>query len=288
MGFYRGPHIVTDGLVLYLDAANQKSYPGSGTTWANLLPYNNGSFSINGGSPPAFLANDNISIQFSGSNDGNQAVHTGSFASVTQYNEINISGSNPFTIISSFYFRNYPPQRSYSDTSNYTSICVKNSYNPNYGLNISYDLPSPSISGSFTRALAYGVIRNLTGTSGVTIGYGFAGITTLTSQPLLPNNWYQIAFTQQWNPSLTRHELAIYINGALSNSTTYTPPSVGGISYPVNFYNTGPVNISNPNISSGNGIYSNLNISQNIIYNRALSATEVLQNYNATKTRFGL
>ena len=27
-----GPNIVTDGLVLSLDAANKKSYPGSGTT----------------------------------------------------------------------------------------------------------------------------------------------------------------------------------------------------------------------------------------------------------------
>jgi hypothetical protein len=30
------------------------------------------------------------------------------------------------------------------------------------------------------------------------------------------------------------------------------------------------------------------NIAQASIYNRALSASEVLQNYNATKTRFGL
>jgi hypothetical protein len=29
-------------------------------------------------------------------------------------------------------------------------------------------------------------------------------------------------------------------------------------------------------------------ISNTLIYNRALTATEVLQNYNATKTRFGL
>jgi hypothetical protein len=28
-----GPHTVTEGLVLHLDAANTKSYPGSGTTW---------------------------------------------------------------------------------------------------------------------------------------------------------------------------------------------------------------------------------------------------------------
>ena len=30
------PHIVTDGLVLCLDAANPRSYPGSGTTWYDL------------------------------------------------------------------------------------------------------------------------------------------------------------------------------------------------------------------------------------------------------------
>ena len=33
---FTGPHIVTDGLVLSLDAANTKSYPGSGTTWYDL------------------------------------------------------------------------------------------------------------------------------------------------------------------------------------------------------------------------------------------------------------
>ena len=36
MGFYRGPNIVTNGLVLALDAANPKSYPGSGTTWYDI------------------------------------------------------------------------------------------------------------------------------------------------------------------------------------------------------------------------------------------------------------
>ena len=33
MGFARGPKIVTDGLVMTLDAASTRSYPGSGTTW---------------------------------------------------------------------------------------------------------------------------------------------------------------------------------------------------------------------------------------------------------------
>lgn len=32
----RGPYVVTQGLVLYLDASNTRSYPGSGTIWTNL------------------------------------------------------------------------------------------------------------------------------------------------------------------------------------------------------------------------------------------------------------
>lgn len=36
MGLAHSPSIVTNGLVLCLDAANVKSYPGSGTTWFDL------------------------------------------------------------------------------------------------------------------------------------------------------------------------------------------------------------------------------------------------------------
>jgi len=36
MGFYRGPNIVTDELVLALDAGSTRSYPGTGTTWYDL------------------------------------------------------------------------------------------------------------------------------------------------------------------------------------------------------------------------------------------------------------
>ena len=35
--------IVTNGLVLALDAANRKSYSGSGTTWTDLSGNNNSS-----------------------------------------------------------------------------------------------------------------------------------------------------------------------------------------------------------------------------------------------------
>mgnify|MGYP003118665655 CR=1 FL=1 len=36
MGSFGGPDIITDGLVLSLDAASTRSYPGSGSTWSDL------------------------------------------------------------------------------------------------------------------------------------------------------------------------------------------------------------------------------------------------------------
>jgi hypothetical protein len=41
MSYSNGPKIVTNGLVLYLDAGNSKSYPGGGNTWYDLSGKNN-------------------------------------------------------------------------------------------------------------------------------------------------------------------------------------------------------------------------------------------------------
>lgn len=41
MAFHFSPKIVTDGLVFALDAANHKSYPGSGTAWDDISGYKN-------------------------------------------------------------------------------------------------------------------------------------------------------------------------------------------------------------------------------------------------------
>ncbi len=41
MGLHRGPKIITDGLVLCLDAADRKSYPGSGNIWYDRSGYQN-------------------------------------------------------------------------------------------------------------------------------------------------------------------------------------------------------------------------------------------------------
>jgi hypothetical protein len=77
------------------------------------------------------------------------------------------------------------------------------------------------------------------------------------------------------------NRLKCYINGSLL-SVTYngTIPSTSGPSNSV-------FSIGNSQ-GLGNINYANGNIAQVLIYNRALSDTEVLQNYNATKGRFGL
>jgi len=70
MGFYRGPQIVTSGLVLHLDAANLKSYPGTGTTWYDRSGNLNGGVVNNGTlyNGPSFSSTNMGSLVFNGTN----------------------------------------------------------------------------------------------------------------------------------------------------------------------------------------------------------------------------
>lgn len=66
MGISYNPSIVRTGLVMYLDAANGKSYPGSGTLWTDLTGTGNNGTLTNG---PTFNSANLGSIVFDGSND---------------------------------------------------------------------------------------------------------------------------------------------------------------------------------------------------------------------------
>jgi hypothetical protein len=66
MGFFRGPNIITDGLVLALDAANTKSYPGSGTTAYDLSGNLNSGSLVNG---TGFSISNQGAWDFDGTND---------------------------------------------------------------------------------------------------------------------------------------------------------------------------------------------------------------------------
>ncbi len=65
MGLYHSPRIVTNGLVLALDAADRNSYPTTGTTWFDLAGSNNGTLT-NG---PTYNSANGGSIVFDGTND---------------------------------------------------------------------------------------------------------------------------------------------------------------------------------------------------------------------------
>ena len=66
MGTSYNPHIVSDGLVLCLDAANPRSYPGSGSTWYDLSGNGNNGTLVNG----VGYSGDNLgSLSFDGVND---------------------------------------------------------------------------------------------------------------------------------------------------------------------------------------------------------------------------
>ena len=60
------PSIVRDTLVLYLDAANTKSYPGSGTTWTDISGKGTNATLTNG---PTFDSGNSGSIALDGTND---------------------------------------------------------------------------------------------------------------------------------------------------------------------------------------------------------------------------
>ena len=66
MGLSHSPRIVTNSLVLCLDAANTKSYPGTGTTWSDLSGNSNDGTLNNG---VGYSSDNNGALVFDGSDD---------------------------------------------------------------------------------------------------------------------------------------------------------------------------------------------------------------------------
>lgn len=82
MAFFRGPSIVTDGLVLYLDAANPDSYPGSGTSWFDISGNGNHFTLYNGVS---FSGSEKGVLVFDGVNDyasSNNTINLNQFSQI--------------------------------------------------------------------------------------------------------------------------------------------------------------------------------------------------------------
>ena len=85
--------LLTSNRIIYLDANNSSSYPGSGTTWTNLASSGAYSATLNGS--PTFDSTTDPGNKYFGFNPG--AV-TGQFAQINQAAAINPVINQPFTI----------------------------------------------------------------------------------------------------------------------------------------------------------------------------------------------
>ena len=71
-----GDNVVTDNMVVYLDAGNNSSYSGSGTSW-NDISGNSNNFTLTNG--PTYSSSDGGAIVFDGTNDFARSAANASF-----------------------------------------------------------------------------------------------------------------------------------------------------------------------------------------------------------------
>ena len=121
-----------------------------------------------------------------------------------------------------------------------------------------------NVNGYYDQISTTGNIIFVTNQSGVNQG------TSTNSGVISPGNWYNIAYSR--NGSSVR----IYLNGndITQAAGTHINPLPSGDNFRLANYANGY-------------IYGNFKLSNLLSYNRNLTATEVLQNYNTTKGRYG-
>ena len=235
MAYNTGPKIVTDGLVLCLDAADRNSYPGSGNTWYDLSGTgNNGTFGPSTAAPTFSSANGG-SLVFDGTDD----YILGTIPSST------FSGAHS---IGCWFYRETVTQWAglFSNNVNTTScsiftfISTSNSLGTNQagvnGASISVDLGADHLNKWIYAVITY---AGVTSGSAVNV-YAYKNGSLLTATGSL-----------YWN---------------LSSSSSYY---IGR------------------HWTSASQILDGF-IPQVSVYNRALTAAEIQQNFNATRSRFSI
>ena len=229
MSLNHSPAIVTDGLVLCLDAANIRSYPKSGATWSDLAGANNGALT-NG---PTFDAGNGGSIVFDGSNDNVEIPHN---------TNQNLSASNGHSV---YFWCKWISGVSHQD------IVSKDS----------------EITGGrewlITKSDVNRFRFHIWDSSNNAI-YDDSNYIPVSNQ------WVNLA--QVWNGSL----LSFYVNGSLdkTKSASVTPKNTTTI-----MRIAGGANSGTPYPFHGS-------VSSVLLYQKALTADEVLQNYEATVGRY--
>ena len=125
-----------------------------------------------------------------------------------------------------------------------------------------------------TKQWNYGLLTS----NNILITYDWsASAVRTTGINIADNNWKYITMSFTDNSGSPSNNAIIYVNGVSVLTTTIKVNTSYLISLEIGRGGT---------IPTGDSQYINGNISQTTIYNRALSASEVLQNYNATKGRY--
>lgn len=221
--------IVTSGLVMNLDAANKKSYPGSGNTWTDLSGNGNNGTLLFG---PTYSSVNGGSIVFDGIDDRviatrPSSIVTGGQITISLWAKWLSTGTDTSTIqaLIDNNHRDSPLQ----------GFVIQD--RPDLGKFLTFS-PRPDINGAISTFI---------------VGDG---------------SWHHIVGTCDGST------VKLYIDGNFNAEVSQS----GGLA---------PVQ---PNIAlgrwQGGGRHLNGNIAQVSIYNRALTASEVLQNYDALKGRF--
>jgi hypothetical protein len=247
-GYATTPNIVTANLLLYLNAGNTTSYPGSGSTW----------FDISG--------------------NGNDAALTAPTASV---NAITFNRNNNTRAVVS-------PSLNLSTTSAITlNMWVKFASLPAGGgdgfrflaeLSDNYN----SFSDSFFTALAVesSDVRWFTQDKG-NVGYNAKNL--ISPLPVI-NTWYN--FTVVYDHTQTAsNERTFYINGVNQTNIASTEGGTTFNSDNTNNFGNRALYIGG---RSTNQFSSDMDLGVFQVYTVALSSTEVTQNYNALKGGYGL
>ena len=229
MAFGNGPKIVTDGLVLSLDAADRNSYVSGSTVWNDMSGFNNSGSLVN---EPTFSSGSGGSIVFDGVDD---YVDCGVITILP-------SGTQNRTLIG------WVQDNSLSD---YVGDLISMF---GYGNDSFGQLFMVSIGGTTYNNRKIIIWTNT--------------INHISSFSINRNEWTHITATvtqDSPNPRLT-----IYKNGI----------SDGGSTKAINTLNTGPFSLADSRTSGTYDKLLNGRISQISVYNRALSVTEIQQNYN--------
>jgi len=247
---YSAVNIVTSGLLLNLDASNASSYPGSGTTWSDIS--GNGRISTlggyGGGNTPTYSSLGGGSILF------NRFSTTADSAAVFSLSAGGTTWADLTSQVSlSLWF--------YTGTSSVMIIAGK-------GFRTT---PTPQ------EYQAYQLYTN-----------GSSIVARVTAGGATSNVDVSTGFTfNVWNNVVLNYDgstVSIYRNGQFQNNASKTGSITNILSLP--FIVGAQYNANNGYNLPTDGFDGY--IGQVLLYNRALNATEISQNYNATKTRYGL